>query len=82
MFDDELIEAYFSDLCKVLEVLRKHQLTCNRAKAVLVATEVEFAGQVVHTREACVPRPLCTCGSLVAKWKCEVGAHLRLSYAL
>ena len=25
---------------------------------------------------------LCTCGSLVAKWKREVGAHLGLSYAL
>ena len=25
---------------------------------------------------------LCTCGSLVAKWKCEVGAHLGLSCAL
>ena len=24
----------------------------------------------------------CTCGSLVAKWKCEVGAHLGLSCAL
>ena len=25
---------------------------------------------------------VCTCGSLVAKWKCEVGAHLGLSCAL
>ena len=24
----------------------------------------------------------CTCGSLVARWKCEVGAHLGLSCAL
>ena len=24
----------------------------------------------------------CTCGSLVAKWKCEVGAHLGLNCAL
>ena len=47
MTDEELMEAHFVDLCKVLEVLRKHQSTCNGAKAVLFATEVEFAGQVV-----------------------------------
>ena len=27
-------------------------------------------------------KQLCTCGSLVAKWKCEVGADLGLSCAL
>ena len=47
MTDEELIEAHFVDLCKVLHVLRKHQLTCNGAKAVLCAPEMEFAGQVV-----------------------------------
>ena len=47
MTDEKLIEAQFVDLCKVLEVLRNHQLTCNGAKTVLFATEVEFAGQVV-----------------------------------
>ena len=30
----------------------------------------------------CMDICLCTCGSLVAKWKCEVGAHLGLSCAL
>ena len=44
MTDEELIEAHFVNLCKVLEVFRKHQLTCNGVKAVLFATEVEFAG--------------------------------------
>ena len=49
MTDEELIEAHFVDLCKVLHVPRKHQLTltCNGAKAVLCASEMEFAGQVV-----------------------------------
>ena len=47
MTDEELIEAYVVDLCKVLEILCKHQLTCNGAKAVLFATGVEFAGQVL-----------------------------------
>ena len=47
MTDDELIHAGFVDLCNVLDVLRKHQLTYNGAKAVLFATEVDFAGQVV-----------------------------------
>ena len=42
-----LIKAPFADLCKVLEVLCKQQLTCNGAKAVLFATVVEFTGQVV-----------------------------------
>ena len=45
--DEELIEAHFVDLCTVLTVLRRHQLTCNGAKAVLFTTEMEFAGQVV-----------------------------------
>ena len=47
MTDEELIQAHFVDLCRALEVLHKHQLTCNAAKAVLFATEVKFAGQVV-----------------------------------
>ena len=47
MKGEELIEAHFVDLCKVVEVLRKHQLTCNGAKTVLFATGVELAGQVV-----------------------------------
>ena len=38
MTDEKLIEAHFVDLRKVLEVLRKHQLACNDAKAVLSAT--------------------------------------------
>ena len=29
MTDEELIEAHLVDLCEVLEVLRKHHLTCN-----------------------------------------------------
>ena len=32
--------------------------------------------------EGCQKGAGCTCGSLVAKWKCEVGAHLGLSCAL
>ena len=47
MTSDELIEAHFVDPYLVLHVLGKHQLTCNGAKAVLSAKEVEFAGQVV-----------------------------------
>ena len=47
MMDDELIEARFVDLCLVLNVLRKHQVTCKPAKAILFATEVEVAGHVV-----------------------------------
>ena len=47
MTDEELIKAHFVNLCKVLEVLRKHQLTWNGAEAVLLATEVDFAGRVV-----------------------------------
>ena len=29
MMDDKLIEVNFIDRCRVLNVLRKHQLTCN-----------------------------------------------------
>ena len=47
MMDEELIGAHFVHLCNVLDVLRKLQLRCNGAKAVLFATQVEFAGQVV-----------------------------------
>ena len=47
MTDEELIEAHFVDLCNVPNLLRRHKLTCNGAKAVLFATEVEFARQVV-----------------------------------
>ena len=47
MTDDELIEAHFVDLCRVLDVLRKHQVTCNGAKALLFATHVEFVEQVM-----------------------------------
>ena len=45
MSDDELKDAHFNDVCKVLEILGKHRLTCSGAKAVLFAIEVEFAGQ-------------------------------------
>ena len=59
MADDELIEAHFGDVCQVLHVVHKHQLTCNGAKAVLFATEVEFAGQVVsHGIRHPIPRKL------------------------
>ena len=55
----ELIRADIVDLCKVLEVLHKHQLTCNAAKAVLFATEVEFTGQVVgHWSRRAIPGKL------------------------
>ena len=47
MTDGELIEACFVDVCLVLNVLRKHQVTCKGAKAILFATEVEVAGNVV-----------------------------------
>ena len=33
-------------------------------------------------RQRAPREPVCTCGSLVAKWKCEVGAHLGLICAL
>ena len=66
MKDDELIEAHFVDLCRVLDVLRKHQLTCNGAKAVLLATEVEFGGQVVgHGIRRPIPGKLAS----VAHWE-------------
>ena len=44
MTDDELIEVHFVGLCRVLDVLRKHPLTCNAAKAVLFATELKLTG--------------------------------------
>ena len=47
MMDEELMEAHFGDLYKVLEVLRRHQLRCNGAKVLLFATEVEFREKVV-----------------------------------
>ena len=66
MTDEMLIEANFVDLCQVLEVLRKHQLTCNGAKAVLFAMEVEFAGQVVgHGIHRSVPGKL----ACLAHWE-------------
>ena len=58
MTDEELIEPDVVNLCEVLDVLRKHQLTCD-AKAVLFATEVKFAGQVVrHGIRRCSPGKL------------------------
>ena len=42
MTDAELVEVHFIDLCKVLDVLCKHQLTCNGTKKVLFATEVSL----------------------------------------
>ena len=45
--DQKLSKAHFVDLCRVLDVLRKHKLTCNGVKAVLLAAGLEFAGQVV-----------------------------------
>ena len=66
MTDDELIETHFVDLCKVLDVLRKHQLTCNSAKAVLFATGVDFAGQVVGY---CICRPIPRKMASLAHWE-------------
>ena len=66
MTDEGLNHAQFVDLCKVLEVLRKHQLTCNGVKAVLFATEVEFAGQVVgHGIRRPIPEKLAS----LAHWE-------------
>ena len=66
MTDEELMEAHFADLCKLVKVLCKHQLTCNSAEAVLFATEVEFARQVVgHGIRRPIPGKLAT----LAQWE-------------
>ena len=53
--DDEVIDTNCLHLCRVPDIIHKHQLTCNGGKAVLFAAEVEYAGQVVgHT----IYRPL------------------------
>ena len=53
----------------------------NAVSSALSAMKVPKGGNnKTETRET--QRPLCTCGSVVAKWKCEVGAHLGLSCAL
>ena len=56
IMDDELIDTNFVHLCRVLDIICKHPLTCNRARAVLFAAEVEYAGQVVG-HEICRPMP-------------------------
>ena len=57
--NEGLIESHFVNHCKVVEVLHKHQLTRNGAEAVLFATEVEFARQVVgHGIHRPIPRKL------------------------
>ena len=53
MTDEKLVQARFDNICKVLDVLRKHQLTCNAAKAVLFATETEFAERNVGPGICC-----------------------------
>ena len=66
MSDEEPIEAHFHDLCKVLEVLKKHQLTCNGDKVVLFATEREFVSQVVgHGIRQPIPGKLAS----LARWE-------------
>ena len=39
-------------------------------------------GHVGRKKGEEMPHYMCTCGLLVAKWKCEVGAHLGLNCAL
>ena len=52
--DDELIDTNLVQLCRVLDIIRKHPVTCNGPRAVLL--DVQYAEQVVG-HEICRPNP-------------------------